>query len=81
MTTKCHAELSLIYFTIQILRYAQYDEKLLVILRAAPEESILNQQEREMNLQAGHDSLKRYFATLSMTNFFVTLNSFQGLCC
>ena len=25
MTTKCHAELSLIYFTIQILRYAQYD--------------------------------------------------------
>ena len=53
MTTKCHAELSLIYFTIQILRYAQYDEKLLVILRAAPEESISNQQEREMNLQAG----------------------------
>ena len=41
MTTKCHAELSLIYFTIQILRYAQYDEKLLVILRAAPEESVL----------------------------------------
>ena len=45
MTTKCHAELSLIYFTIQILRYAQYDEKLLVILRAAPEESISNQRE------------------------------------
>ena len=32
-----------------------------------------------MNLQAGHDSLRRYFATLSMTKFFVTLNSFQGL--
>ena len=51
MTTKCHAELSLIYFTIQILRYAQYDEKLLVILRAAPEESILNQQETVLILQ------------------------------
>ena len=54
MTTKCHAELSLIYFTIQILRYAQYDEKLLVILRAAPEESILNQREIVLILRVGH---------------------------
>ena len=54
MTTKCHAELSLIYFTIQILRYAQYDEKLLVILRAKPEESILNQPKTVSILRVGY---------------------------
>ena len=39
MTTKCHSEPSLIYFTIQILRYAQYDV-IFVILRAKTEESV-----------------------------------------
>ena len=39
-------------------------ESFFVILRAAPEESIPNQLEREMKLQVGgHDSTERYFAT------------------
>ena len=50
MTTKCHAELSLIYFTKQILTLSM-NESFSVILRAAPEESILNQQETVLILR------------------------------